>query len=74
MTTKPKKSRILKSKGSADTSSSTSTKTQTSTSTKADTRGNVTVTGGAGNGDTVVTIAGGSDKKTGAPSALKKKK
>ena len=56
-----KKSGAKKSSTSSDVRSPTSTDvrspTRTSTSTKADTRHNVTVTGGAGDGDTSVTIS-----------------
>jgi len=53
-----------KSTGGDKTSSKTATKTATSTktSTEAYTQGNVTVTGGAGDGDTTVTISGKGDK------------
>lgn len=43
-------------KGGSPTSSKTATKTSTKTSTVANPKGNVTVTGGAGDGDTQVTI------------------
>lgn len=55
-----KKKEVKKGSGSKKTSANTSTKsktsTKTSTSTKAYTQGNITVTGGAGKGNTKVNI------------------
>lgn len=50
-------------KGATRTSSDVRSPTRTSTSTKADTKGNVTVTGGAGDGDTTVNVSGKRAKK-----------
>jgi len=70
---KPAAAAAKKSSTSSDVRSPTSTDvrspTRTSTSTKADTRHNVTVTGGAGDGDTSVTIS----PKRGGKSADKAK-
>jgi len=67
---KPEDKKKVDTKASTDTSSdtasdtSTETSTKTSTSTEAYTQGNITITGGAGAGDTHVTIQGQLAKPT----------